>query len=318
MEPCNDGGVEAVKRGGFKKWRRKWGWILIGSMFAIAAILGGWGLWENCHSKGYSLGDVFYGIVQLFWMNSSTATGEFGGWQLEVAQGLAALLFLLIVGSAVWQFFHEQISRARAMCRHRHAVVAGVSPGGLRFICGLLREECRWPHKVTLIAPDRSDPLVARALDEGALVLYGSPTDKTQLRQAAVARANVFVALSGNDSLNHASAQAAAEIAAQKGNRHIRVRAHIASRSLIDLLRCGPAADSDSSLVPVELFNSHETSAVAMITTTPPWDPERGMENGCAPWVVIVGLGDTGQNLLSLLARWWWGFPCCCCCWLFP
>lgn len=274
-------------------------WHAIGLLFVAAAVLGWWGLrLEGGGSPAPSWRVILYETVQLFWLNHNSAPGT-GTLQIEWAQAVAAVLFLVLSGKVVLAFFVDQINLLYVGWLKEHVVVCGLGQMGMRLVESLTRPGCReGVNGVVAIEHDAENDNIAAARSAGAMVIVGSAMDRTVLRRAGFHRAKWLVALTEDDQTNSTIAGLAGELG--KGVHPTIVRAHISQPALLDFLR---EADNARQEGPQVFFNSYETAAMLMLDRCPPI-PEPDLGPATQFHVLVVGMGELGQALTSLVGRW--------------
>lgn len=287
-------------------WWRSHGdlqWVALGCLGVAAGVLGMLGMQKAL--PGRPLSDTFYSTLQIFFLNYSPS-GSAGTsiLELQISQWLAAFFTLTAVVKAFMVVFDDQIQHLRLRWVRKHAIVCGDN----RLAAALAANLCEGGLNVSggpvVFVTNDEGEVRGVARDGGALTLHGNPGDPELLRIARARRATRILALCSDDNANLLVADQIAELASTSGKPEDQPECwvHIGNRALLSLFREHLAAKpgTDGRL---HCFSIYEIGAMAFFLTVPPANEQQAAA-GAAPHALVIGLGNLGESIVLLAARW--------------
>ncbi len=274
---------------------------LLGILWVAGIILGVIGFSQSAaiHNRAITFWDALFQTIQLISLNSGAVEGPVP-LTLQLARFMIPILTAAAAINALLGIFRQEVDVFRLRFLRRHVIVCGLSRKG-----ALLAESLR----------ARGDPVVVIELDEendwidscrqhGAIVLTGDATDRLLLRKAGLPLARGLIAVCDDDGINAEIALRTQEICQGRKGRPFTCLAHIVVPALNTLLQEHEAA-LESDPFRLELFNVFERGARRMLLEYPAWKASR-RDDGPAPHILVVGLGQLGENLIRQAAWSWW------------
>ncbi len=284
--------------------RRKWNsiqWPLAFVLALAAIILGFIGFARFSASTGQARThwDTLYLAVQLFAMQSGAVSGPVP-WQLQIARFLAPAAAAYAALGALAILFRDQLERFRIRFLRSHTIICGLGRKGM-----LLAEALKARgERVVLIESDTENDFIEAARDFGALVLLGDARAPRILRKARVNRASHLVVVTGDDGVNADVAVRARGIVTNRKGPALYCLAHIVGPELRSLLRVQEMGKATEEPFRVDFFNVFEGGARALLRDYPV-SGDRGGWRTPEGHIVVVGLGQLGENLVLHAARDW-------------
>jgi hypothetical protein len=269
------------------------GWILVGIVWIVAAILGHFGFVAYFEARGepQSVTRIAYLTLQLFVLESGSVPGPVP-MTLEVARFLAPAVAVWTALAAIALLFRQQMMLLRLRFFRDHVVICGLGRKGL-----LLAEAfASLRRRVVVVENDARNPFVDRAREAGAIVLTGDAADPAVLAEAHVGRAAYLIAVCGDEGANAEVAMNARVLARDRRDKALPCLIHVADLNLYRLLKERELEGSAEGKTTLILFNIYEAAARALLRDHPPGDTNH---------VLVVGLGRLGESLIVHLARTW-------------
>lgn len=291
------GGAARLWRRQVRPRLRRYGWLLLGTLWIAAVVLGYLGFRALDGGRG-SFWDTLYLALQLFPLQSGSVPPPVP-WELEVARLLAPAVLAATAVGAVLETLRDEL-RSLAVRRLRgHVVVCGLGERGLLLAKGFSRD-----YPVVAIEGDEEARGIGEAREEGVIVVIGDATDRTVLRRARVDRARYLVAVGGDDGTNAEVAVDARELVADGRGGELDAFVHVVDPTLCRLLRGRVDEPAGRDSFRLHFFNVFETGARAWLDEHPPFSPEDG-NAARPPHLVVVGVGQLGASLVVGAARSW-------------
>jgi voltage-gated potassium channel Kch len=242
-----------------------------------------------------SLLDSLYASVQLFTLDGE-ATLKANVF-LQVARFLGPCVLGYAAVGAVVAMTGEQFNRYIVRNMRRHVVIAGLGAAGYRLANAFAADG--WP--VVAIDKDATNVAIGGCRERGVRVLVGDATDPEFLRQAGVDRAELLVALCGEDQVNIDVAAAARTVSARDRSQVLTALAGFDDFDLWQVMKAPALVDRDESGFRLELVNLWAVAAELLLDEYPPFPKD----HPGSPHVVVVsdeGLADS--LLIGVLRRW--------------
>ena len=246
--------------------------------------------------------DLLYMSLQLFVFESGMDCGPGAPWTLQVARLLAPLVPVSAAIYALCLAFRDQIRTGRLLTVRNHAVVCGLGRKGSQLVRDLREQGI----SVVAIELDGNNDHMAYCLNLGALVLVGSAGDRAALQRAAVQRARVIVAISGDDGINMDSMLKIHDIIKHaRGRRSPRITGyvHVVDFHLCELFKTQRIIADRTDRFEVKVFNVHEATVRRLFAERPLDHRRIRADDPRTPHLICVGLGKTGEALVVQAAR---------------
>lgn len=220
--------------------------------------------------------------------------------ELEIARYLLPALVAYTTLSALASLFREQFQLLRLLFIREHVIICGLSNKGFL----LARSFCERGDKVVVIEQDKENDLVKQCKDRGIIVLIGDGADVGLLNKARIHKAAHLFAVCDDDGTNAEIAVNVRESFEEQRQKPLNCFIHIENQELFELLRERELTTDDSSMFRLTMYNIFERGArlmlrVGSIVTSEDVPAERN------PHLLIVGLGNLGENLLVNAVRLW-------------
>ncbi len=277
-------------------------WAVISVFWGIGLALGVWGFLRHAAALGETISglDALYLTLQLVPMNSG-AVPQPVPWELEIARLFVPFMAAATAIKAVAGLFQAQIGLASIHLRRGHVVICGLGRTGFY----LTQDYLRKGERLVILEQDPENPYLSACRSSGAVVITGNAADPTLLRQAAVQRARLLVAVCGDDGVNAEIAILAQEMMAAQPHGHLACRIHIADTQLRELLREREIHSSADRRFELEIFNIFERGGWLMCQQHAFLNDSHRQGNSF-PRLIVVGLGRLGESLVVHAARIWW------------
>jgi len=287
------------KRVGFI-WRDSQ-WLLMAVLWVCALGLGyaGLGAYMRGSARPASSLDIVYLALQLVTLESGAIVGPIP-WQLEIARFSLPALAAWTAIRALALVFHEQTQRIVLRFMRGHVVICGLSQMGLLLAAQFLARK----ERVVLLVQDEGNPLIETCRSSGAIVIIGDLMDPHLLRQTALPRARLLIAVSDDDGVNAGVAALAQEVRGLNRGKPLPCIVHIVEPRLYDLLRENVILNQRFPSLRLMPFNVYEHGARVMVEQADPGGAAF-LSDGRSCRVLIVGLGKLGENVLLHIARLW-------------
>jgi hypothetical protein len=297
-------GQEPFRASAWRRFRRFWKgyqWpILVGTECALL-VLGYVGFAKYTAALGQfrSPLDLLYLTLQLVTMESGAVSGPVG-WELQVARLALPAVSAYTALAAFAALFRRQIESFRLWFTRGHVVICGLGQKGTLLARRFLREG----RRVVVIEQDDGNDQLGPCREGGAFAIVGDARSEELLRKAGTSRARWLIAVCGDDGVNAEIAVRARPFALGRLRGALTCVVHIVNPQLCALLReCEISREQDAAYR-LELFNVFDRGAQTLLREHPPQPQET--HAGCAPHMVIVGLGGLGKSLVVHAARDWW------------
>ncbi len=295
--------------------RYQW-WAYMGIGLA-AVTLGLWGYWgpENSQAAGEVsrlavASTVAYDTLLLFVLHPAHVEGAHG-WRIEGAKWLAAILSLWTVTGALRRVYAMELRHFRLGFSRDHVVVCGAGWRGLPLAVDFARAagpgSPRRAEKVIVIEKDPASHGIAVCEKLGIPYLVADATDPGVLRSAGVHKARILVAACAGDGTNLEVAIRAGELArdSRPQGSPLRCYLHISSLDLRTAVRRRSFVSTHEKRIEISTFgfDVYENSARLLFAEHPlDWKPI-GADSPLQVNLLIIGLGDMGENVLIQAAR---------------
>lgn len=275
------------------------------AILALAALVLGYFGFRRCLGMPESLAghlDLLYLSLQLFTFESGRVCGPQTPWMLQAARLLAPLVPVIAVVYALLLALREHVRLGLLLTIRNHAVVCGVGRKGSQ----LVRDFRKQGIAVVAIELDGANEYVNYCRNLGALVLVGNASDPALLRRAAVQRAAIIVAISGDDGVNMDSMLKINEIIRQsriKRDDKIKGYVQVVDFNLCALFKTHQVFTDQTDRFEVKVFNIHEATARQLLAAHPLDRQPIAATDPLTPHLVCIGLGKTGEALVVQAAR---------------
>jgi hypothetical protein len=285
----------------FRFWQ-KHQWLLISALWIIALYLGFVGLSKYTDSLGQDLSvqDLFYLLLQLITLESGAVTSP-PPWELEVARFSLPALAAFTAVQALALLFKERAQLISLRFIRDHIVVCGLSQKGFLLARGFLEAG----DKVVVIELDEDNDLIEQCKARGAIVIMGDAADRTLLQQAVIQRSRGLLAVCDDDGTNAEIAVQAQQVLASKKRAPLTCIVHIVDPLLCDLLREKEISRDGFPALRLELFNIYQRGAQLMWESFPIESATQSSPDS-DPHLLVVGLGNLGENVVIHAARSWY------------
>ena len=277
-------------------------WLLIGVAWITAFLLGviGFGKYFSAVGEHRSFFDLLYLALQLFTLESGAVTGP-SIWELEVARLLAPVVAVYTAIQAVFLLFYQEIQLFRLRFTRDHVVICGLGRKGLL----LAKEFSRLGQKVVVVEYYEDNDMLEQCKGRNITVVLGDASDQGILTRTRVHRAKFLFAVCGDDGTNAEVAIRAEQIVEDHVKTDLRCFAHIVDVQLCHLLREHEVRTGKNGCFQLEFFNVYEDGAWAMLSDFPPFGGVN-KEDSCEPHLLVVGLGQLGQSVVTKAVEKWY------------
>ncbi|TFH54312.1 MAG: hypothetical protein E4G89_00250 [Methanothrix sp.] len=282
-----------------KHLRNIWGnvqWPLIAALGLIALVLGYIGFEKHFDIYGvvYSPFDLLYASLQLFVIGAPIEIGPIP-IELELARYLAMAVAFYTVSTALMVILNEQVQSLRLKIIRDHIVICGLGHKGSH----LLKKLNESGEQVVVIECDDTNNMLKTCKEQGTIVLSGDAEDKELLRKAGVHNAKYIVSFCGDDSTNIQVAIQSRELAIGR-SKMLTCIASINDPHFSQILGGLEIEMEKNNFFRLEFFNIFDIGVRTLLKQYPPCDNLHTI-----PHILVVGLGDIGENLIVQLARKW-------------
>lgn len=277
----------------------RWLIIIIGvvAVFALGAV----GFAEYLSTKGkFYLPDILYNVFQLFVLNFDIRP-DHPNWMLEIARWLAPITTAYAALKAMALIFREQFQLFRLDSLSKHIIICGLGRKGL-LLTRRFRED---GYMVVVIENDENNERLEQCRDSGAIVLIGNAMDSDILNRARLKKAEYLFCICGDDGINAGISFNARTLLHGKRNKPLTCLVHIVDPQLCRLLKEQEFTTEVNDSFRQEFFNLFDFAARAIIEIFPPFEHDEGKIKAATPHLLIVGLGNLGENVAVHAARKW-------------
>jgi hypothetical protein len=275
---------------------------MILTLLGLSLLLGYIGFDKHLRAQGdpSSTLDILYRTIQLATLESGSISGPIS-WELEIARWMVPFLTAYTAVLAVATLFRRQVQMMKLYFLRDHVVICGLGQMGSLLARGFRQRG----DEVVVIECDEDNPHVEICREYGGIVLIGDVVEPTLLLKAGVHRARHIVSVCGDDGVNAEVAVAARSLVDRRRRGVLTCSIHLVSPQLFELLREQALGQGPSPSFRLELFNVFERGASILLTAHPTFDPNILEEDSHPPHILIVGLGQLGEGLLTHAARAW-------------
>lgn len=151
-----------------------------------------------------------------------------------------------------------------------------------------------------VIECDENNDLLKTCEEQGVTVLLGDAKDKELLRKAGVHKAKYIVSFCGDDSTNIQVAIHSRELTMDCKDRVLTCVANIVNPQVCQILGSLEIEMEKSDCFKIEFFNIFDIGVQSLLKQYPPHTDVQ-----TTPHILVVGLGNIGENLLVQIARNW-------------
>jgi len=270
--------------------------LVVGSVISLVLGYSGFSQLPSVGGSPTTTWDRIYLTLQLFIVQSGYVAMPMP-WQLEVARILAPLVAAYAAVGALMLVFYEHYRTFWARLTYRnHVVVCGLGAIG-----SLLTQRMQESGKrIIVIEPETKNENIARAKDQGTVVIIGDPTNPVVLRKARIWLAETVIAVCETDGLNSDIAYQVGRLA--RPGRVLKCYAHILNRYLCQFLMGQAITTQTNEDFQLEFFNIYDSAARLLSSQN-----TYGRETSAArsPHLVVIGLGPLGESLVVRAERLW-------------
>ena len=221
-------------------------------------------------------------------------------WELEVARWLAPAVTTYAVLMGLAAIFRNYLQAVRLQFTSRHVVICGLGQKGL-----LLAKNFRTAGKtVAVIEKDGGNPSIPVCRDLGIMVIAGDARDVDSLRKAGVRQADSLIAVCGDDGANADIAVKARQVVATRKGRKLNCAIHISDPRLWVFLRQQEFGSEKTNAFRLDFFNIYDHGARQLLAEYP-LQPKTSEKTEKAPHLLIVGMGNLGEQIVLHAARKW-------------
>src|SRR5271157_5448637 len=221
-------------------------------------------------------------------------------WELEVARWLspAVTMYAILLGLAT--VFRNQLQTLRLRFVSNHVVICGL--GGKGFL--LAKNFHASGRMVAVIENEGNNSYIPACRDLGITVVLGDARDEYTLREAGVESAQSLIAVCGDDGANAEIAVKARHIVSKRSGQKLSCAIHIRDPRLWVFLRHQEFnADKDNAFR-LDFFNIYDHGARQLLREYQLF-PQTKNTPQKAPHLLIVGLGNLGEQIVIYAARQW-------------
>ncbi|MDO8728068.1 MAG: NAD-binding protein [Candidatus Methanoperedens sp.] len=271
-------------------------WPLIATLGLIALVLGYIGFEKHFDFYGmaHSPLDLLYASLQLFVISAPIETGPIP-IELELARYLAMVVAFYTVLTALMVILNEQVQSLRLRMIKDHIVICGLGHKGSHLLTKLNESG----EQVVVIECDENNDMIKTCAEQGTIVLSGDAQDEELLRKAGVHKAKYVVSFCGDDSTNIQVAILSREIAIGR-KKMLTCIAGINDPHISQILGGLEMEMEKANFFRLEFFNIFEIGVRTLLKQYPPYN-----DLHTNPHILVVGLGDIGENLIVQIARTW-------------
>ena len=272
-------------------------WPLIAALGFIALALGFIGFEKHYEVLGitHSSLDLFYVSIKLFMFSAPIDIGPMP-IELELSRFLAPIVFFYTAISALMVILDEQIQFIRLKLIRGHIIVCGLGQKGIH----LVKKLNQFGYQVVVIECDESNDLIKTCKEQGVSLLLGDAKDKELLRKVGVHKAKYIVSFCGDDSTNIQVAINSRELTMDCKDRVLTCVANIVNPQVCQILGSLEIEMEKSDCFKIEFFNIFDIGVQSLLKQYPAHTDVQ-----TTPHILIVGLGNVGENLLVQVARNW-------------
>ncbi len=276
----------------------EWPTIIAAGLFALLLGIVGYGQYFLQSGTSLSFVDCLYRSLQLFTLNFDALETEFPiPLSLQLARLLAPGVAAYTLVQTLMEVFKEQIRLMQLGRFKNHIVICGLGQKGLQ----LAKEFRRTGHNVVVIEWDSNNPNLDSCHEMGAIVYFGDARDRLILHRAGIQRARRLIAVCGDDGTNVEVAEKARDLVAKiKRDKELTCTIHIRDIHFWTLLRERELLAEPIPAFRLELFNIYDSGARLLLR-----EVFRDIETIQSPHLLIIGLGDFGENLIIRAAQEW-------------
>lgn len=247
----------------------------------------------------YDFGTCIYSSLQLLQFTGGNLIPPIP-WELAIARWLSPAVTMYAVVLGLTRIFRSQLQLLRMRFASNHIVICGLGPKGLMLVKNFHNQK----QYVVVIERDANNPYIPVCHEMGVVVLIGEARDTYILQKARVASANHIIVVCDDDSVNAEIAVKARQLAAhRKAGTKLSCSIHLKDLQLWNLLRQQEFAAEHMQSFRMGFFNVYDLAARQLLNLYPFVHDERLTQ--IAPHILIVGLGNLGEQLVINAARRW-------------
>ena len=214
---------------------------------------------------------------------------------LQIARFLSPGLTVYTLSQAFIEVFRKQLELFQLVRSENHVVLCGLGSKGLLLVKDLRKEK----QSVVIIEQQSNNPYLELCRELGVVVIIGDALDSKILLKAGVRQAKRLIAVCGDDGTNvQVAAQARKLVEGHRKDRLI-CNIHIVDRYLRSVLKQKEFTSEKLSAFRIELFNVYDVGARVLLRET------FNVNQAKAPHLLVIGLGDLGENIVVHAARAW-------------
>jgi hypothetical protein len=275
---------------------------MILTLLGLSLLLGYIGFDKHLRAQGgpSSTLDILYRTIQLATLESGSIFGPIS-WELEIARWMVPFLTAYTAVLAVATLFRRQVQMMKLYFLRDHVVICGLGEMGSLLARGFRQRG----YEVVAIESDEDNPHVEVCREHGGIVLIGNVVEPTLLQKAGVHRARHIVSVCGDDGVNAEVAVVARSLVERRSRGALTCSIHLVNPQLYELLREQVLEQGPSPSFRLELFNVFERGASILLSEHPAFDPNILENDLRPPHILIIGLGQLGEGLLTHAARAW-------------
>ncbi len=221
-------------------------------------------------------------------------------WELEVARWLSPAVTMYAVLLGLVALFRNQIRIIRLRFGAGHVIICGLGQKGLL----LAKTFHASGQTVAVIESDANNPFLPICRDLGVVVLPGDARDAFTLQKAGVKHAKSLIAVCGEDGTNADIAAKARKLISRRKGRKLECAIHIKDPQLWQFLRKQEMYDSQKEAFRLDIFNIYDHGARQLLREYPLLPRTNGLQER-SPHLIIVGLGNLGEQIVLHAARQW-------------
>lgn len=282
---------------------KKYGAYLFAIAWFFTMLLGYFGYKEYFILKGIEVAttDVIYYALQMFTLNAGWMDWSDSSYilMLDVARLSAAVVSLSTVLLLLSTVFSEQLRKLQLWLCFNHIIICGNGFVGSRFA-----QELKKKHEIVFIGQESDNNLSSGTQNSDSIFVKGDPTDVSVLRKAGINRAKYLICALENDNKNAKVAIQASNIVNLKNGVLLTCFVHVFNPELHEIFRVNEfTCKKDFSRI--EIYNIFNFGARQILRLYPAFSEIKNsfLTND---HIMIVGLGNMGENLLIRAAREWW------------
>jgi hypothetical protein len=287
--------------------RFKWDlyeWPVVISAGLISVFLGTIGFWQynllirETHSDiSFTFWDCLYQSIQLFSLQGAFDRGVSVPFLLEIVRFACPVIAAYTFFQALKEIFQRQILLFQLRRVRGHYIICGLGRKGML----LTKELIEGNEKVVVIEQDGANAQIKTCAEIGVLMVIGDARDQRTLINAGVLRARHLIAVCSEDSVNAEIAEQIRALSRSEQLHDLTCTIHIVDTYLWTLFREREFTVEHSSSLLLDFFNIYDSGARILLRET----IDESLFANPQLHILIIGMGDLGQNLVIHAARKW-------------